>query len=283
MIATLSVKCYALMMLTPHPHAALEYWYFKVNVGSTALLVDWIARRKKNEQLVRVSIHSPHKREVVWDTYTTFSPDDRNFMTLNHTAGKVDDVEWDLKINIIDNWFKPVLFPSEQVRVFDSTLTSTPMVTFTGWIRHGSHRVELKDTPGMMAQYWGRRLCHEWWWVSASQFDREDTALECMVIKSRLWNMPIIAPLAYLYLRTGNARRLWIAPPGLAQAKGTPEAFEIQFRMLNSVVRLVAKGREYGDLGDQIINTLVGDVEIWDGDKLLASAKGTAGLERRRG
>jgi hypothetical protein len=269
-------------MLTSHPDAALEYWYFKVNAGSTALLVDWIARRKTNEKLVRVSIHSPHKREIVWGTYSTFSPSDRNFMTLDHTAGQVDDVEWDLKINIKDKWFQPQLFPTQQLRVFDSSLVSTPMVTFTGWIRHGgSHRVELQDAPGMMAQYWGRRLCHEWWWVSASQFDRADTALECMVIKSRVWNLPILTSIAYLYLRTGNERRLWIAPPALARAKGTPQSFEIQFRTLNGVVRLVAQGREYGDLGDQIINTLVGDVEIWDGDKLIATAKGTAGLERR--
>lgn len=30
-------------MLASHPHAAIEYWYFKVNAGPLALLVDWIA------------------------------------------------------------------------------------------------------------------------------------------------------------------------------------------------------------------------------------------------
>lgn len=37
-------------MLTLHPTAAIEYWYFKVNAGSIALIVDWIARRIGGER-----------------------------------------------------------------------------------------------------------------------------------------------------------------------------------------------------------------------------------------
>ena len=37
--------------LSSHPHAALEYWFFKVNSGPVALLVDWIARRKRDEHI----------------------------------------------------------------------------------------------------------------------------------------------------------------------------------------------------------------------------------------
>ena len=40
-------------MLTSHPSAALEYWFFKVNAGPTALLVDWIEKRRLGERLVR--------------------------------------------------------------------------------------------------------------------------------------------------------------------------------------------------------------------------------------
>jgi len=32
-------------MFNPHPFAALGYWFFKVNAGPIALLVDWIDRR----------------------------------------------------------------------------------------------------------------------------------------------------------------------------------------------------------------------------------------------
>ena len=53
-------------MLSPQPHAALEYWFFKLNSGPIALLVDWIARRRIGEQWLRVSVHSPHRCEVLF-------------------------------------------------------------------------------------------------------------------------------------------------------------------------------------------------------------------------
>jgi hypothetical protein len=48
-------------MLQPHPQAALECWFFKVNAEAVELLVDWIARRRMREHWLRVSIHSPAK------------------------------------------------------------------------------------------------------------------------------------------------------------------------------------------------------------------------------
>ena len=47
------------------------------------------------------------------------------------------------------------------------------------------------------------------------------------------------------------------------------------------VIRLNARGSDYGDLGDGISNTLVGDLELWEGERLIGRAQGTAGLERR--
>ena len=50
----------------PHPSSALEYWFFKVNADNIALIVDWIERRKSGAHVVRASIHSPYRREVVF-------------------------------------------------------------------------------------------------------------------------------------------------------------------------------------------------------------------------
>ena len=94
--------------------------------------------------------------------------------------------------------------------------------------------------------------------------------------------MPLRLPLSYLYLRHANSRKFIIAPPAIAQVTGTPEKFEIQFqRFAAKTITLKAKGREYGDLGNGIVNTLVGDLDIWEGDQLIARAEGTAALERR--
>lgn len=49
-------------MLAPHPSAALEYWFFKVNAGPTALLVDWIARRRANEHRLHARGSRPPRR-----------------------------------------------------------------------------------------------------------------------------------------------------------------------------------------------------------------------------
>jgi hypothetical protein len=72
------------------------------------------------------------------------------------------------------------------------------------------------------------------------------------------------------------------APPAIARVADTPEKFEIEFRRWGAqTITLSARGRDYGDLGDGIVNTLVGDLQIRRGGRLIARAEGTAGLERR--
>lgn len=269
-------------MLSPHPSAALEYWFFKVNAGSVALLVDWIARRRREENVLRVSIHSPQQRAVLFDPLPTPMLEGRNFITTRRTLGQLGDVAWALDIEGENDRIDPDIFPARLLQMTDLTILSAPLATFTGQIHHGPLRVELDHAPGMFAHYWGRQLAQEWWWVSANQFDRESVAVECLVSRSNLWGLPPRVPLAYLYLRCGKERKLIISPPAIARAKGTTEKFEIQFRPFAAKrITLRAKGRDYGDLGDGIANTLVGDLEIWEGDRFVARAEGAAGLERR--
>jgi hypothetical protein len=270
-------------MLAPHPYAALEYWYFKVNAGPLALLVDWIARRRLDEQWMRVSIHSPHKREVLFEKRTALMTSGQDSLDSGHTAGQVGEIAWDLDIDIQNRkWISPDVFPIRLLRMTDMALVSAPSAVFTGWVRHGAQRIELQRAPGMLAHYWGRQLAPEWWWVSANQFDREDVAVECTVFRSGLWGIPARLPMAYLYLRDAGTQKLVTAPPAIARVTGSPENFEIQFRRLGAEpITLKACGRNYGDFGERIINTLVGDLEIWEGGKMIARAQGTAGLERR--
>lgn len=266
-------------MLSPHPTSPLEYWFFKVNAGRVALIVDWIARRKKNENVLRASIHSPQKREVVFETLGDGNP---SLLTTEHTSGKAGEVEWKLDLDIAGGWIKPSLFPASELQLFDMTIVSAPSVKFTGWIRHGQERFELQGARGMVSHYWGRRLPREWWWVSANQFDRAEVAVECMVLRSGVWGVPLGLRLGYLFFEQNGKRRLWIAPPASVHAVGSPESFEIQFGGPGGrPVRLAAHGRDYGDFGQRIINTLTGDLEIWEGERLIARAEKAAGLERR--
>ena len=247
-----------------------------------ALLVDWIVRRKVNDGVLRVSVHSSGKREVLFAAQRTMGPTGESFLSLERTAGRLGGVEWELTVEPGDERLEPQSFPAKQLRLFDMALVSAPLAVFTGWIRHGAERVELRRAPGLISHYWGRQLAAEWWWVSANQFDREGVAVECMVLRSGVWGVPVGMPLAYFYLRSEQGRQLWITPPGRAQVNSSPESLEIEFRRpAAKAVRLVGRGRDYGDLGDGIVNTLVGDLEVFEGGQLIARAEGTAGLERR--
>lgn len=44
---------------------------------------------------------------------------------------------------------------------------------------------------------------------------------------------------------------------------------------------LKAMGRDYTSLGEGIVNTLIGDLELWEAGTLVGRAEGTATLERR--
>lgn len=268
-------------MFSPHPSAALEYWFFKVNAGPVALLVDWIARRKQGDYVLRTSIHSPEGRRVDFGQLPAPMIDGQNFITTRRSIGQLGDISWELDIDCQDEWIAPDVFPARLMKMTDLTLVSAPRASFTGWIRHGPLQVELRDQPGMISHYWGRGLAHEWWWVSLNQFD-PDLALECVLLRSSLWGLPLRLPLAYLYLHRADGRRLLISPPGFAQARGGPDEFEIQFRPpAGKAITLLAQGRDYANLGDGIVNTLVGDLEIREGGTLIGRFAGTAGLERR--
>ena len=271
-------------LLSSHPAAALEYWFFKVNAGSVALLVDWIARRPQNENVVRVSIHSPQDRLVAFDKLPLPMMPEQNFLSTQHTLGHVGNISWDLDIECSSARVEPDIFPAKLLRMSDLVLVSAPVARFSGSIRQGSLQADLHHAAGMISHYWGRQLAHEWWWLSANQFDQADTVVECAVFQSSLWGSRIRLPMAYLYLQHGDTRRLIISPPAAAKVTGTPESFEIQFRSFNAkTITIKAHGRDYGDLGDRIINTLVGDLDIWEGDQRIAQASGTAALERRAG
>lgn len=73
-----------------------------------------------------------------------------------------------------------------------------------------------------------------------------------------------------------------MAPPNAMNVEGSDEAFTVTFKRIGGKgIRLVGVGRDYGDFGERIGNTLTGDLDIYEGDQLIASAKGSAGLERR--
>jgi hypothetical protein len=142
-------------VLSPHPASALEYWFFKVNAGPVALLVDWIARRRMNENWLRVSVHSPHKRAVLFEKQSSLFTE-RSF-SAGRTVGQIEDVAWELEIDPSGECIAPDIFPAKLLRMPDSSSSARR------WRVHrldptGEQRTQLQRAPGMMSHYWGRQL-----------------------------------------------------------------------------------------------------------------------------
>jgi hypothetical protein len=269
-------------ILTPHPSAPLEYWFFKVNHRGIALLVDWIARRKVSTGHLRISIHSPMGRQVLHTGHPTILRHGAAELSMQETSWLRGDVRWHLALAPSSQRIRPQLFAAEQLKLFDMSLESSPRVAFTGWIEHRGTRFSVDHAPGMISHYWGRALPQEWWWISATRFEDPPLALECMALRSRVWGTSASLSLGYLYFRDRSDSRLLISPPARLTVSGTPEAFEIAASARSGPrFALKATGRDYASFDEGIVNTLVGDLEVWQEGHLLSVVRGTAGLERR--
>jgi hypothetical protein len=269
-------------VLRPHPASQLEYWFFKFNDHDVALLVDWIARRRTSAGEVRISIHSPTAREVIFLDHAPILENGPPELNMQATSWYEGDVRWELALEISDERIRPQIFPAEQLEMFDMSLVSAPRVSFTGWIEHRGNRYPVNQALGMLSHYWGRQLPKEWWWISANQFSDADVSIECTLLRSRIWGSTIGVPLGYFYYRNGSRSSLLISPPARIAVAGSQDAFQLVVRsLLGRKIILEAKGREYASLGDGIVNTLIGDLQIKEGGKTVAHAEATAGLERR--
>ena len=205
-----------------------------------------------------------------------------NFLNTRRTVRHAGDVSWELDIDLGSDKIKPDIFPMGLLKVPDTLYESAPLAKFTGWIRHGTEKISLDQVNGAVTQYWGRQLIPEWWWLSAHQFDVERVAVECSVFRTRLWGTSTQMPFAFLYLHRNGKTTYLLAPPNSAHVEGSPDKFTVEFRGIGRKnITLVCTGREYGDFGERIINTLTGDLDIFEDNQLIASAKGAAGLERR--
>lgn len=269
-------------MLNPHTSASLEYWFFKLNTPEVALIVDWICRRQLGSGVLRTSVHSPVAREVLFTPHPAILRHGAPELAMAETSWPRGDVRWDLAIRALDERIRPQLFPAEQLRMFDMSLVSAPSVFFDGWIEHRGDRFPVEDARGMISHYWGRQLPPEWWWLSANLDQGPDASLEATILHTHVWGTPLLAPLGYLYYRVGPRRRLLLSPPGRLTVTGTPESFTVSARPLRGPkLTIKATGRDFGSFGEGILNTLTGDLALWEGSALVGEARGNAALERR--
>jgi hypothetical protein len=266
----------------------LEYWFFRLNAGPLAFLVDFIVRRSMGNAEVRVSLALDGGGLVEQlDAATWVATGDRVVIgecTFDGegSKGRVGDIEWDLRQELGGSRIYPQPPPIRWLHPFDMEIVSRPRARFSGLVRVGAVIVPCAEVPGLVSHYWGRRLPDSWWWISANLFEDGDFAVEGLLAHTRFWSMaPIAMDTGYLWVEAHGRRHLVIHPlNGLIRIEGTPETFTLRARRLarpDFSLRCSAASDAYVDLGEGIRQTLLGTCVI----EGMGKARGTAGLEFR--
>lgn len=280
--------------------AALDFGFFKLNVpgAGLALLVDLIVRRETGLVQVRASVHAPSHAGVHWReqplAVARFHAPGRSAVLASAGAswlgprgslGTVGPVSWELTFRATGAPLLPLPGFLEPLRPVDMFLSSAPEVRFDGEITVAGAHFAVKDAPGMVSSYHGRRLPSRWTWISCNAFDRPDVAVECMTARTRLFGLAgAEVDTGYFHLRGGGTAATLVAPLGgnitVAREDGRL-VVTARRRGSGRTHRLVcgAPSVAWHDLGEGIRNTLVGDCEL----EGVARAAGTAGLEERGG
>jgi hypothetical protein len=265
----------------------LEYWFFKLNTGSLAFLVDLIIRRGLNTAELRVSLWVDGLGRVETLTSTSWLVQGERVDIAESTfgpqgsIGRVADIEWDLQQELGDSLIEPAVPPIRWLHPFDMEIASRPRAKFSGQVRVADRTFRCADVPGLVSHYWGRRLPDRWCWISANQFEGSDIAVEALLANTRVWNSGRVAMNAgYLWIEDRGSRQLVIHPlNGLIRVEGSPETFTLKARRIGRpdlAVQCSAQLNTYSDLGEGIQQTLLGTCRIQG-----VEARGTAGLEFR--
>jgi hypothetical protein len=269
--------------------APLEYWFFKFNSGRLALLVDFIAKRRRRQAEVRLSFwvdgtgRVERARSTTWRTTGTVAAIAGCELHSQGSWGAVADVEWDLAYETGPARVDPAPRPLKLLRPLDMQLLSRPQARFAGSVRVGEERFAVSDAAGMLCHYWGARLPERWHWISVNHFGDGQGAVEAMLVRSRLWGLPRIGlDAGYVFLTRGDRSRLLISPfTGRMRINGSWHDFRLVARPFagGEPVRLAcsAPPERYNDLGEGIRQTLLGSCSV-DG---VTAASGSAGLEVR--
>jgi hypothetical protein len=255
--------------LAAHP-TPLEYWFFKVHSGDLAFLVDFIVRRRTGQAELRVSLWVRGKGRVARGFADAWHTDNgitiaENVLDSRHSAGAVDDIEWNLTYEVLQGRAAPSALFVNRLHPFDLEVVSRPRVAFSGHVMVAGERFELADAAGSLSHYWGRRLADRWHWIHANSFEGTDLTVEATVLWTRLWGRRPRLFGGYVWTYQDGRERLVVSPlTGLVTLKGTLHDYRLVARGLGGATRLhcVATPDRYNDLGEGIAQTLFGSCAV---------------------
>ncbi len=262
--------------------APLEYWFVKLNAPGLAFLVDLIVRRRQGRAEVRLSYWRAGAGTVTHEYSDRWTADANGIRTTNaritsdRCSGESMGVAWDLAIRLGPRWLDPGR-PVAWLRAADLQIVSSPASRFDGTIRIDGSEMPITGARGLVAHYWGRRLPDRWVWLSLNTEHRD---VDALLARTRLWGLrwPQME-MGYLYAADPRHARLVISPlNGLVSGSVHDGVVSLRARGIDGEVRVRARtpAAARNDLGEEITQTLLGDLEI-DGENSV----GIAGVETR--
>lgn len=268
--------------------APLEYWFVKLQAGDLSFLVDFIFRAGADAAEVRISLWVRRKGRVVRSG--TVSGRARgtevvigeSLFAANSSIGRAADVEWELSWEPGSVRIAPSIPVTGVLHPLDLELISYPRLSITGQVRVSQEVFPVRNAAGTMTHYWGRRLPDAWRWVSAAGPDGAGTAVEAVLMRTRLWGRAPAMAAGYLWTagEKRQAGNLLVSPvSGLLNTAGPGTDFVLTGRSLRRTVRLSCRAapEDFNDLGEGIRQTLQGTCTL-AGD---SPAMTGAGLEYR--
>ena len=272
--------------------APLEYWFFRTSWAQGALLVDLILRRDEGTVELRVSSwnHGTAQIHRLVREYRAGPVSDPaqvvgGELTLRSSRGSCGPISWDLDFAITPTGLSTPPAPWRQLETFDLALTSWPVATATGTVTLDARTEELVSRPAMLCHYWGRELPRRWLWLSASDFDRPNVAVEVGVLRSKAWGRRVPLPaLGYGWLHDGTGTHSVASPiNGLIRYAPRPQGgVNVSITGLAGRWQLQAwaADQSFVHLGDGIAQSLSADLQLVNSSR-PAAAHGTAVLEMR--
>ena len=273
---------------SPRDKARLDYWFWKFHVGDLALLVDLIIRRGAGTAEVRVSQWLRGTGRVVHCEMAEWSASDAEIrigettLRQGRSVGSAEDISWDL------TWTPGRVLSAlrglvARVQPFDTTIVVWPDAVFSGSVTVGDERFDVRELPGTVYHYWGRRLPDRWVWLSATQFEgHPHRRVEgVFAVRTRLFGRaPMPTPASLLWTTdVGRREELVGNVNAIIGVKPLASAVTIDARGIGKRHRLTASWGDVppNDIGEGIIQTMHGDLTFDD----LHAVPGTVGLEVR--
>jgi hypothetical protein len=271
--------------------APLEYWFARLDTPELSFLVDFIIRRRRGAAEIRISVWVRGQGRVVRTSTTVWNATNAgvvagdSFFTADGSQGHVEDLQWTLTWDVDGARVAPRAPLFSRLHAFDLELISRPSAGFSGTVTVAGERFDVSTAIGCVTHYWGRRLPDQWHWVSAGAFTtpdgspHPDLALEAVVNRTRMWGVPPALATGYLWIRENGRERLLVSPlNAVITASGGPGRLVLTARSAGKTIRAecTASRRQYNDLGEGILQTLLAQCCLSDG-----GVSSRSGLEHR--